>query len=95
MPIKLFEYITFGLPVITSDFGHLKSVTEINQTGLIISPNDKSSICDAMENLLVNNKLYNDLVLNCINEAPKYHWSIMEKRLLYLYQSITFKHQQF
>ncbi len=85
LPIKIFEYITYGLPVITSNFGHMKQITQLNNTGICIDPKNKDEFTNAMLELLQNNAKYEDLKHNCIRAADNYKWSNMEIKLINLY----------
>ncbi len=88
LPIKLFEYMAFGLPVICSNFGHMKAYTEKNETGLIVDPHSSVDICEKMIELISNGKLYEKLSKNGLQAVKeKYNWELMEKRLLEIYAS--------
>ena len=54
MPIKLFEYMAIGLPVIASNFQNFKEIVEKNNCGICIDPNDVVQIGDAMRQLVTN-----------------------------------------
>lgn len=88
MPIKLFEYLVCGLPVICSNFGKMKEVTEANNTGIMVDPDNPQELVRAMKELLTNQEKYNALQTNCLKAAPNYRWEIMEKRLVELYKNI-------
>lgn len=48
MPLKLFEYIGLGIPVITSNFTNFKAIVEKNNCGICVDPNKVDEIVDAM-----------------------------------------------
>lgn len=86
LPIKLFEYMAFGLPVLSSDFGHMKRYTDTEETGLTINPSDPQDICDKLITLLTNHELYEKCSLNGLNAVrQKYRWQLMEDRLIEIY----------
>jgi glycosyltransferase involved in cell wall biosynthesis len=88
MPIKIFEYIVFGLPVITSNFGHMYRITKEHSTGICVDPEDKEQIYSAMRQLLLNNETYAKYRNNCKVAAKLFDWEAMEKKLLNLYSDL-------
>lgn len=54
LPIKMFEYMAAGIPVIASNFPLWRSIVEGNQCGLCIDPLDASDIARAIDWLIDN-----------------------------------------
>ncbi|MBO72659.1 MAG: glycosyl transferase [Flavobacteriales bacterium] len=54
LPIKMFEYMAMGLPVIASDFPLLRTILERYDCGLLVDPLDPIAISEAI-NYLHNN----------------------------------------
>ena len=88
LQIKLFEYTTLGLPIIGSNFGHVKRYIEKDKTGLLVEPDNSNNIAKKMIKLLENNELYEQFRKNTLEAALNYQWSIMEKKLLEIYENI-------
>lgn len=86
LPIKIFEYMAFGLPIIGSNFGQIKNYIEDENSGILVDPLKPDQISKAMIELLSNDKLYAKLSLNG-REATlnKFNWDIEFKRLLGFY----------
>lgn len=87
--IKLFEYMNFGIPIITSDFGYMKQYVEENNVGVTIKPNDEKLLANAIVTLLQNQNTFNLYSINgikAINE--KYNWDIMECKLFSIYEKL-------
>lgn len=51
LPIKNFEYMSVGLPVLTSDFGNLKNYIEQSKAGICIDPNSYGDFKSAIDKL--------------------------------------------
>jgi glycosyltransferase involved in cell wall biosynthesis len=48
-PIKLFEYMAAGLPVVAADFPGFRDIVERHQCGLCVPPTDPARIAAAIE----------------------------------------------
>ncbi|MGB5363750.1 MAG: glycosyltransferase, partial [Aureibaculum sp.] len=89
MPIKIFEYMAFGLPIIGSNFGHIKEYIEEDNCGIIINSLDSIEISNAMIELLTDRKKY-DLYSNNGRKATlkKYRWDFEFDRLIGYYTKL-------
>jgi len=86
MPIKVFEYMAFGLPIIGSDFGHIKKYIETDNCGITVDPTNEKEISLAMNEFIENdNKL--SLFAKNGREATlkKYKWDFELERLIGFY----------
>ena len=83
LPIKIFEYMMFGLPVIGSDFGHIRKYISMDRCGVLVSPEDTDQIAKAMSKILLNRDLYNQYSENGRKAATsKYRWEGEFKKLM-------------
>ena len=89
LPIKLFEYMSAGLPVIASNFPLWKDIVEKNNCGLCVNPKDPKAIADAINYLVENPKEAQEMGNNGRQAVVKrYNWEIEEKKLINLYNSL-------
>ncbi len=51
-PIKLFEYMAAGIPVIASDFPVYREIVESSGCGLLVDPSDSAAVADAITTLI-------------------------------------------
>lgn len=87
--IKLFEYMNYGIPIITSDFGYMKKYIEENEVGLTVPPDDESALADAIITLMSDSGLYTKLSENGIRAVDeRFNWDEMEKKMLDIYDSL-------
>jgi len=88
-PNKMFEYMSAGLPIITSNFPMWKEVVEGNQCGICVDPLDSKAIASAINYILENPKEAQEMGengLRAVNE--KYNWAAEEKTLFKLYKEV-------
>ena len=86
MPIKLFEYMAFGLPVIGSDFGHIKEHINKDKCGLGVDPENPAAVAEAIEVLLKDEGIHRQMSQNGIDATMrKYNWKTEFERLCAYY----------
>lgn len=89
LPVKMFEYMLAGIPVIASDFPILKDIVKKEDCGICVNPLDSKAIGEAIEYLArhdgeaeVMGKRGKKAVLE------QYNWAIEEQKLLKLYKEV-------
>jgi len=88
MPIKIFEYMAFGLPIIGSDFGHMKDYIERDACGIAVTPNDTEAISRAIVKMLKDEELWMKYSENGRNAAKsKYRWDLELEKLIGYYKT--------
>jgi glycosyltransferase involved in cell wall biosynthesis len=88
LPIKLFEYMIAGIPVIASDFPLWRKIIEEENCGICVNPKDPDKISEAINMLTSDDTLAYNMGQNGRKAAlEKYNWKIEEKKLLYIYKS--------
>ncbi|MGC9330440.1 MAG: glycosyltransferase [Bacteroidales bacterium] len=89
LPVKMFEYMLAGIPVIASDIPLWKSIVEKADCGITVDPFKPGEIASAIVMLTENNELAEKLGRNGQQAAMKYYnWKDEEKKLLKIYQEI-------
>jgi glycosyltransferase involved in cell wall biosynthesis len=92
LPIKVFEYMSFGLPILGSNFGHIQDYIQEGRAGLTVNPSNPVEIAEAFLKLLENNDLYESLSRNGrMAAAEKYSWKIMGDKILEIYSNLLMK----
>lgn len=90
-PNKMFEYMSAGVPVISSNFPLWKQIIEGNQCGLCVDPLDPKAIAQAIDYLVTHPAEAEQMGRNgqkAVHE--KYNWTIEENKFLNLYTSLLF-----
>lgn len=89
MPIKTFEYMHYGLPLVASNFGHIGDIVVTNNAGLTVDPTSPQAIANAIMLLLSDESLYSELSENGQKAvAEKYRWEQEVEKLLALYAEL-------
>ena len=89
LPVKMFEYMSAGIPVISSNFPLWKEIIEGNNCGLTVDPKDPKQISSAIEKLLSDEKQAEEMGKNGRKAVEEvYNWGIEEKKLFNTYEEI-------
>ncbi|MDP4532067.1 glycosyltransferase family 4 protein [Marinobacter salarius] len=90
LPIKMFEYMAAGVPVIASNFPLWKSIVAGNQCGLCVDPLNPQAIAEAIDYLVTHPTEAEQMGRNGQRAVEeRYNWGIEEQKLLALYQELT------
>ena len=88
-PVKLFEYMAAGIPVIASDFPLWREIVESAGCGLLVNPLKLNEIVDAVVYLLENPEEAEQMGKNGRQAVlEKYSWGVEEKKLLEFYKKV-------
>lgn len=89
LPVKMFEYMSAGLPVIASDFSLWREIIEKNNCGICVDPLNSRAIASAINTLLEDAKLAKTMGENGRKLVfKKYNWSIESEKLFKFYKNI-------
>ncbi|MGB3792185.1 MAG: glycosyltransferase family 4 protein [Sphingopyxis granuli] len=88
-PIKLFEYMAAGLPVIASDFPRWRDIVEGSQCGILVDPTDAEAIASAMRWILDHPDEAQDMGVRGRQAVlDRYNWNSQAENLVTLYRSL-------
>ncbi|MFQ3579823.1 MAG: glycosyltransferase family 4 protein [Bacteroidales bacterium] len=89
LPVKMFEYMAAGLPVMASDFDLWKSIVEAENCGICVNQKDVNEINQKLNQIIYNTELLKEMGRNGRNAVVnKYNWSIEEKKLISFYKNL-------
>lgn len=87
LPNKFFNYMRFGLPIISLENVSSDDIIQEQNLGYVFSNNEAEKMANTLENLSVNKSLYKKLSENSYQAfKTKYNWGKMEQRLLDAYE---------
>lgn len=89
LPVKMFEYMSAGVPVIASNFPLWREIIEGNDCGLCVDPLDPHAIATAIDRLVGDPALARRMGDNGREAVEqRYNWAIEERHLLALYERL-------
>lgn len=89
IPTKLFEYMAFGLPVVSSNLASVRPFIHTGVDGFLVTPEDAEAHATAIIGLLQDNELASQM-----GQAGRrlvetsYNWIAMESRIQALYRAV-------
>lgn len=89
IPTKLFEYMSYGLPIVSSDLASTRPFVSDGENGYLVQADDPDSHAAAIVRLLRHPEEADAMGLagqRLVRE--KYNWAVMEERLLDFYQKL-------
>lgn len=92
LPVKMFEYMAAGVPVIASNFPLWKTIVEETDSGICVNPLDAKEIAKAIDFLINNSEVAERMGNNgkkLVNE--KFNWRVEEEKLFKLYTDVLGK----
>jgi glycosyltransferase involved in cell wall biosynthesis len=88
-PIKMFEYMSAGLPVIASDFPLWREIIAGNDCGLLVDPLNPAAIAEAIDYLITHPKDAQRMGRNGRRAVEnQYNWEHEGQKLLAFYDTI-------
>lgn len=89
LPVKMFEYMAAGIPVIASNFTLWSEIINGNQCGLCVDQHDPRAIAAAIDYLVLNPNIAQGMGQNGQQAVfNKYNWSTESEKLLQFYDNI-------
>ena len=90
LPVKMFEYMASGIPVISSNFELWKTIVEGSQCGICVDPKNISEITNAIKSIFNNDELSKQMGENGRRAVvEKYNWDLEKKTLFEIYSSLN------
>ena len=90
MPNKLFEYLSCGLPVVSSNMPQISKVIKSTKTGILVNPEDPVNIAESILEIISEDK-NKDFKEKCTKCSEKFVWDRSRDVLLGLYKKIKTK----
>jgi glycosyltransferase involved in cell wall biosynthesis len=73
-PIKLFEYMAVGKPIVASDLPSIREIIKNNVNGILVPPEEPEILGEAINRILDDNQLGSRLALQAKNDVKEFTW---------------------
>ncbi len=81
-PMKLFEYMAAGKPILSSALPTILEILEDGKTAALFEPENMDSFCDKLDKLLDNPEYMNTLSKNASYKVEEYTWEARVKKII-------------
>lgn len=89
LPVKMFEYMAAGIPVIASDFPLWREIVEGNGCGLCVDQSDPKAIAAAIDYFVLNPQVAQRMGQNGRAAVlEKYNWQLQSNKLISFYENL-------
>lgn len=81
-PLKLFDYMAAGVPIVASDLESVREVLADGDNALLVPPDDPAALASAIRRLLVNPGLADRLRRTAYEQVRAYTWDARAARII-------------
>ncbi|NOZ20036.1 MAG: glycosyltransferase family 4 protein [Planctomycetes bacterium] len=81
-PLKLFEYMSHGAPIVASDLPTIREVLADGQNAILVRPEAPDALAEGINRLLRNGPLAERLARAAQREAAKYTWEARARKIV-------------
>lgn len=87
-PLKLFEYMASGRPIVSSDLPVLKEVLTHRENAVLAEPGDSGSLADSIGHLLDTPQLAKQIAATATDQVEQYTWERRAERITTFTESL-------
>jgi glycosyltransferase involved in cell wall biosynthesis len=80
-PLKLFEYMAIGKPIVASDMSSIREVLRDGENACLVRSSDPASLASGIEKVLTDQQFAERIARKAFEEAPAYTWARRAERL--------------
>lgn len=90
-PLKVFESLAVGTPVVTGDIGDRREILEDGAAGILVTPGDARALADGIAAVLTNHKLRREMKREAQRISKQYYWDTLATTFLKAYEGTTLR----
>lgn len=80
-PLKLFEYMASGIPVVASDLPSIREIIKDGETGILVEPDNPEKLAESINMLIENEELASRISIKAQELAQQYDWKKRGERI--------------
>ncbi|OPX36957.1 MAG: hypothetical protein B1H12_05930 [Desulfobacteraceae bacterium 4484_190.2] len=88
-PMKIFEYMAMGKPIIATAQGQIKDIIRHGENGLLMEPDDSSGLAKAIRELGSNKDMMKNMGLKARATVESYTWEANARKVLDTYRALV------
>ncbi len=81
-PLKLFEYMASGVPIVSSDLPAIKQIIENGRNGVLYKHDDDTGFADALDHVLSDSSFASRIAVQARKDVDYYSWDNRAKRII-------------
>lgn len=81
-PLKLFEYMASGVPIVASDLPTIREILRPEETGILVKPGDERVLAEAVGRLLKDKSLSQTIANKAYHLSREYSWEKRAERII-------------
>ncbi len=90
-PLKLFDYMAAGVPIVASDLPSLRDVLQHEANALLVPPGDPAALAQAVDRLLSDRTLADRLAARAREDVQRYSWDARASSILDVLTNVSSK----
>jgi glycosyltransferase involved in cell wall biosynthesis len=87
-PLKMFEYMASGRPIVASDLGVIREVLRDRENAILFESSDEVGLFNSIKVALGDRELAQRIAKNAQDEVKKYTWTKRAKEILQSFHSL-------
>ncbi|SRR5579884_231503 len=81
-PLKMFEYMASGTPIVASDLSVIREILKDRENAILFNPSDERAFLNSISTVLEDRELTQRIARNAQDEAKKHTWTERAKEIL-------------
>ena len=81
-PLKMFEYMSAGVPIVASDLPTIREVLIDHKNAVLVKPGDSKDLAQGINELLDNQEVANKLSQKAYEDVKQYSWDMRAERII-------------